>query len=154
MSSLLSLSMLLQFAAENIALFSGGLFSGAAIYISLTEHPPRTLLSVAEILALSRTNARRIRLVLTSLAVVTAIAALLAALLGSGRGWLVGGIAHAVAASLLLTQGARIVEALDELGAGPQYESLGRSLLQRQALHYSILSLAGLVAQGLFILKP
>ena len=154
MSNVLSVTMLLQYALENFALFSGGLFSGAAIYISLTEHPPRTLLSFSSILALYRTNAARIRAVLTTLAAVTALAAIVAAMLGSGIGWLVGGAIHAAAVVFLLTNGARISEELDGLGTGPGSEAAGKKLLQRQAMHYSLLSLAGLVAQGLFILKP
>lgn len=154
MSNLVSVTMLLQYAAENFALFSGGLFSGAAIYISLTEHPPRTLLSLSSILALYRTNASRIRAVLTTLAAMTALAAILASALGAGIGWLVGGAIHAAAVVFLLTNGARISEELDDLGAGSEFEARGKRLLQRQALHYSILSLAGLIAQGLFILKP
>ena len=154
MSNMLSISMLLQYAAENIALFSGGLFSGAATYISLTEHPPRTLLTFIDILTLSRTNARRIRTVLLSLAMVTALAAILAAMLGSGRAWYAGGAAHALAVVLLLTQGTSLVRALEDLDTGPESESEGRRLLGRQAFHHSILSLAGLIAQGLFILKP
>lgn len=39
MIDILVLVVLLRYTGENIALFSGGLFTGATIYISLTERP-------------------------------------------------------------------------------------------------------------------
>lgn len=154
MGELLSVWLLLQYAAENIALFSGGLFAGAAIYISLTEQPPRTRLSLTDILALSRTNSRRTRVVLASLACIAGGAGVIAAALGASHAWLAGGVLHAAAVVLLLSQGVRITAELESLGSDREYESLGRRLLERQALHFSLLSLIGLAALALYILKP
>lgn len=154
MADLLSIFALLRYAAENVALFGGGLFAGAAIFISLTEQPPRTLLSLTDVLALSRINAKRMRAVLVSLASITALAAILASMLDGGRWWLAGGAIHVAAVVLMLTQGKSIARALEDLGTDPEFEASGKRLFERQALHFSLLSLAGLAAQGLFILKP
>ena len=82
------------------------------------------------------------------------LAAILASMMGAGIGWLVGGATHAAAVVFLQTNGTRISKDLDALGTGSEFEARGKGLLKRQALHFSILSLAGLIAQGLFILKP
>ena len=91
---------------------------------------------------------------LVSLALITALAAVLASILGGGRGWLIGGTIHFAALGLMLTQGKQIGRALEDLGTEPEFEASGKRLFERQALHFSLLSLAGLVAQGVFILKP
>lgn len=145
---------LLQYIGENIALFSGGLFTGATLYICLTERPPRTALSFPDLLALSRANAGVTTAFLAVFATVTALAALMAAFAGAGYWWLVGGLAHAAAVFVLVTKVRAIDRQLAELHGEREFEAEGHALLGRQTAYLSGLCLAGLFAQYLFIAKP
>lgn len=154
MANVQAFSMLLQYIGENIALFCGGLFSGATLYISLTERPPRTALGFAELLALSRANSGLTTGFLATLAAVTSVAGLVAAYSGAGGWWLAGSIAHAGAFAILLTKVRAIAKALGELHPERESEAEGQALLRRQTAYFSALCLAGLFAQYLFIARP
>jgi len=154
MANTQAIAMLLQYIGENIALFCGGLFSGATLYICLTERPPRTALTFADLLALSRANAGVTTAFLAVLAAVTALAALVASFSGAGIWWLAGGLAHVGAAILLLTKVRAIASELADLHAEREFEAEGHTLLDRQTRYFSGLCLAGLFAQYLFIAKP
>ena len=149
-----AISILLQYVGEHIALFSGGLFTGATLYICLTERPPRTALGLTDLLTLSRITARRTNAFLTVLAAVTAFAALLAAFSGAGIWWRIGGLAHLAAVILLLTKVQAIAKELEEPEADHNPRAAGRKLLKRQTAYFSALCLIGLAAQYLFIAKP
>jgi len=151
MTNLQELIFLLQYTAQNIAMFSGGLFAGAAIYISLTECPPRTSLTPDGLLALYRSIAKRTNGILTAFAAVTALTAIPAAVAGAGILWLAGGLTHAGIVAFLLTNAKGIETELDSLDA--RADSAGRSkrLIQRRSLQFGILSLAGMFAQYLFV---
>jgi hypothetical protein len=151
MSNLQDLIFLLQYTAQNIAMFSGGLFAGAAIYISLTECPPRTSLTPDGLLALYRSIAKRTNGILTTFAAATALTAIPAAIAGGGILWLVGGLTHAGIVAFLLTNAKGIETELDNLDA--RADSAGRSkrLIQQRSVQFGILSLAGLLAQYLFV---
>ena len=151
MASLPAIFVLVQYSGQNIALFSCGLFSGAAIYISLTECLPRTSLALVDLLALSRSVARRTDAVLATLATVTALTSIISSIAGAGIWWLVGGITHALIAGYLFAAVARVTTKLESLGTGPEYEVQGRDLMQRRGLQFAVLSLGGLFAQYLFI---
>lgn len=77
---------------ELVAILAAGLFAGAAIYISLVEHPARvqcgTELAVTEF----GPSYHRATVMQASLAFLGLIAALGAWLSGSGLGWLIGGV--------------------------------------------------------------
>jgi hypothetical protein len=154
MANVQAFTILLQHIGENIALFCGGLFSGATLYICLTERPPRTALGFAELLALSRANSGLTTGFLGVLAAVTALAALLAAFAGASAWWLAGGFAHAAALAVLLTKVRGIAAGLADLHPGEESEPRGQALLGRQTAYFSGLCLAGLFAQYLFITKP
>lgn len=147
-----SVLILVRYVAENLALFCGGLFSGAAIYICLTEQPPRTMLTFADLLALARSNGMRSCALLGALATLTALAAFLAWVVGAGPSWLIGAAAQFVALVLvvLISRGTREII---ELPGEPDFESHGRALLGRQSVYLSGLALLGLLAQYLFIVK-
>ncbi len=154
MANVQAISMLLQYIGENIALFCGGLFSGATLYICLTERPPRTALTFADLLALSRANARVTTAFLAALAAATALAALVASFAGAGIRWLAGGLAHVGALIVLLTKVRAIASQLADLRAEREFEAEGQALLRLQTAYFSGLCLAGLFAQYLFIAKP
>lgn len=151
MTNLPAVSILLQYTSQNLAVFCGGLFSGAAIYISLTECPPRSTLPLVDLLTLSRFTARRTNSMLAVLAAVAAITSIAASLAGAGTWWLVGGVTHSVMVIYLLTGVARTTIELENLDLGHQPEIRGKSLTQRRALQIAVLSLAGLLAQYFFI---
>jgi hypothetical protein len=151
MTNLSELLLLLQITGQNLALFSSGLFSGAAIYVSLTECPPRTALNRADLLALAHSVAGRTNTLLMSLAAVTTLMATLAAIAGGGRFWLIGGVIHALLLGYLLTDVRRAAIELETLDPHAGSDAEGDRLLQRRALQFGVLGLGGLVAQYLFI---
>ncbi|OGW38765.1 MAG: hypothetical protein A2010_04750 [Nitrospirae bacterium GWD2_57_9] len=77
---------------EFLAAMSAGLFSGAAIYINLVEHPARmscgTVVAVTEF----RPSYRRATVMQASLAAFGTLNAVVAWFLGAGLSWLIGGI--------------------------------------------------------------
>ena len=77
-------------AVEFIAVFACVIFTGAAVYITLVEHPAR--LSCATECAFSQwaPSYTRATVMQASLAVVATVAGLMAFLQGAGSGWLVG----------------------------------------------------------------
>ncbi|MBS0338263.1 MAG: hypothetical protein JSS40_15940, partial [Proteobacteria bacterium] len=132
MANVQAIGMLLQYIGENIALFCGGLFAGATLYICLTERPPRTALSFADLLALSRANSGRTTAFLAVLAAVTSVTALVAALTGAGILWLAGGLMHAACFIVLLTYVRAIARQLADLHGEKEFEAEGHALLGRQ----------------------
>ena len=75
-----------------VAALAGGVFAGAAIYISLVEHPARLACGTAIALTEFRPSYRRAAVMQASLAAVGALAALLAWWSSARPGWLVGGL--------------------------------------------------------------
>jgi hypothetical protein len=78
--------------APLIALLSAALFAGAALYISLVEHPARLRLGDAALLAQWQPSYRRALPIQAGLAVVGGAAGLAAFALGGGAAWLAGGL--------------------------------------------------------------
>jgi len=80
------------FAMEFVATFCTGLFAGAALYISLVEHPARmecgTTLAVTEF----GPSYRRATVMQASLAIVGFLAAMVSFAFASNYAWLLGGI--------------------------------------------------------------
>ena len=151
MTNLQEAIFLLQYTAQNVSMFSGGLFAGAAIYISLTECPPRTSLTPDGLLALYRSIAKRTNGILTTFAAVTALSAIPAAIAGAGILWLVGGLTHAGIVAFLVTNAKGIERELDFFDARADFAGRSKHLIERRALQFGVLSLAGLFAQYLFV---
>lgn len=143
---------ILAYVCQSVALFSGGLFAGAAVYISLTECPPRTSLTLDGLLALYRSIARRTNALLAALAAVTSVAAAFASIMGAGMWWLAGAVVHGVLAAYLLTEVRGIATELEHLDAGPEFRARGKSLMHRRSLQFGMLGLGGLLAQYLFLM--
>jgi hypothetical protein len=82
----------MQALAKFLAVLCCGLFAGAAVYITLVEHPARmecgTELAVTEF----RPSYRRAAVMQASLAALGFVASIAAGLAESNRGWLLGGI--------------------------------------------------------------
>ena len=77
---------------ELIATLCAALFTGAAIYINLVEHPARMSLGTAVALAEWKPSYRRATVMQASLAIAGLLSALGAWAVGAGRAWLVGGL--------------------------------------------------------------
>lgn len=77
---------------EAAAIVAAGLFTGAAVYISLVEHPAR--MECGTLLAATQwaPSYRRATLMQVSLALLGSAAGLLAWWQGSGVGWLIGAL--------------------------------------------------------------
>ena len=75
-----------------IATLCAAIFTGAAIYINLVEHPARMSLGTAVALAEWKPSYRRATVMQASLAIAGVVAALGAWAVGAGRAWLVGGL--------------------------------------------------------------
>jgi hypothetical protein len=142
--------LLLHFIGQNIALFCGGLFSGAAVYVSLTECPPRTALQLRELMLLAHAIGARTNAMLLSLSAVTAVSALMAAIAGGGRIWMVGGLIHLATTVFLLTNVRNVTRRLESLRPD-ENEDVGEKLMQVRAGQIAILGICGLAAQYQFI---
>jgi len=75
------------------ALIAAALFAGAALYISLVEHPARLLLGDAPLLAQWQPSYKRALPIQSGLAIVGGVSGLLAWHLSSEWQWLVGSVA-------------------------------------------------------------
>lgn len=78
--------------AQSLALFCTAIFAGAAIYISLVEHPARMSLDTRSAAAQWAPSYRRATLMQAPLAVLGFIAGLAAWILSGGAAWLIAAI--------------------------------------------------------------
>jgi len=75
-----------------VATLAAGLFAGAAVYISLVEHPARVSCGFEVALREFRPSYRRAAVMQVTLAIVGTVAALARFAGGGHPGWLVGGL--------------------------------------------------------------
>jgi hypothetical protein len=80
------------FAVEFVATFCTGLFAGAALYITVVEHPARMECGTALAATEFGPSYRRATVMQASLAIVSFIAAITSLALTSNYAWLLGGI--------------------------------------------------------------
>lgn len=137
--------------AELIAVFCAGIFAGAATYVSLVEHPAR--MQTGPLLAVTEfgPSYKRGAMMQGLLAAIGFVSSLVAWLMGSGTGWLAGGIClGAVIPFTLLvifpTNRKLLDPSLDK--NSPQAQSL---LIQWGRLH-AVRSVLSLVSFLLFLL--
>ena len=76
----------------NLATLTTALFTGAAVYISLVEHPARLLCPTAHAVEQWRPSYKRATLMQAPLAVAGSLLAVAAWLLGAGPVWLLAGL--------------------------------------------------------------
>ena len=144
--------LLVQFASQNIALFCCALFTGAATYVSLVEHPTmveggRELTGTYTLLAQPRPVFFQ-----TSFAIMGSLAGISAGVTGSAAWWLAGGVVLGIAALLhlfvVMPETHRLIEA-SESGDPKVRESVS---LGRLAGLHAMQSLAGLASLFTFIM--
>ena len=78
--------------SQFVATVSAGLFAGAALYITLVEHPVRSLLDTRAAATQWAPSYQRATWMQAPLAVVGLVSGVAACLLGGGLGWLVGAL--------------------------------------------------------------
>ena len=77
---------------QTLATLSAGLFAGAALYISLVEHPVRTILETQTAATQWAPSYKRATWMQAPLAIVGLLAGALACFFDGGVGWLIGAI--------------------------------------------------------------
>jgi len=77
---------------EFIAILSAGLFSGAAIYINLVEHPARMSCGIPLAITEFAPSYKRATIMQALLAAISFLSSLIAWFMHSGIYWLIGGI--------------------------------------------------------------
>ena len=77
---------------QTLATLSTGLFAGAAIYISLVEHPVRTILDTQAAATQWAPSYKRATWMQAPLAIVGLLTGALACFLGGGVGWFIGAL--------------------------------------------------------------
>ena len=75
-----------------LALLATALFAGAAVYITVVEHPARMLCPTPWAVAQWRPSYKRATVMQASLAVIGSLAAISAWLAGAGLAWLIAGL--------------------------------------------------------------
>lgn len=77
---------------QTLAIISTGIFAGAALYISLVEHPVRTILETHAAATQWAPSYKRATWMQAPLAIVGLLAGATAFLFGGGLGWLAGAL--------------------------------------------------------------
>ena len=135
---------------ELLATLAAGLFSGAAIYINLVEHPARRQCGTALAVTQFAPSYHRAAVTQASLAIVGSVSAVAAWLMGSGLSWLTGGLLLAAVVPFTLivifpTNKQLLDPALDKDSL------LAGQLLTRWGRLHAVRSLLSLVAFLLFL---
>jgi hypothetical protein len=134
-----------------LAALATALFTGAAVYISLVEHPVRMNCSTEIAVTQWRPSYHRATRMQASLAVIGTVLAVCACLEGDGRVWLLSGaILGAVIPFTLL-----IMWPINQRLEDPQLDISSRearNLLVRWGKLHAVRSLLGLLALGLMLL--
>ena len=144
--------LLLQFASQNIALFCCALFTGAATYVSLVEHPAMDEGGAKLAGAYLLTTHPRPVIVQASFGVVGSLAGIVAGLAGGGLWWSAGGIVLAGAMLFQLSVVMRVTRGLLDFDPRGDPEAARRLFAKLAKLH-AVLSLAGLTSLFMFITK-
>ena len=137
---------------EALALLACGTFFGAAVYISIVQHPAALEAGVATAARFFPPMYRRAAAMQVSLALVGTGAALAAWADGSGRGWLVGAVLLVAVVPYTLIA---IKPINDQLlsAAGDVDESETQSLLHRWGRQHAVRSALSGVAFLLFLVQ-
>ena len=135
---------------EQLATLSAALFTGAAVYINVVEHPARMSLGPVLALAEWRPAYQRATLMQAPLAIVGLLASVGAWATGGPRGWLIGGLLlGAVVPFTLIVTFPTNKRLLDPaVGRDPD---LARRLLDRWNRLHAVRTLLSLAALLLFL---
>ena len=137
----------------NFATLATALFTGAAVYISLVEHPARLLCPTAHAVEQWRPSYKRATVMQASLAVAGPLLALAAWLIGAGLVWLLAGLLLGSVVPFTLIVMWPTNKQLEDPGLDTASE-LARSLLVRWGRLHAIRSALSLVALILMLFTP
>jgi hypothetical protein len=141
---------LVRLLCEGGALLSGTLFAGAAVYISLVEHPARLACSTELATTVFGPSYRRATAMQASLAAVSAVAGAGAWALGSGWTWAAGAglmtLVIAYTLVVILPTNRRLLDPRLVRGSRD-----ARALLERWGRLHAARSIMALVAVGLYL---
>lgn len=134
---------------QTLAILSTGLFAGAAVYISLVEHPVRTILDTHAAATQWAPSYKRATWMQAPLAMVGLLTGALACFLGGGIGWLIGalliGAVVPVTFKLIMPTNHRLLEPGRDLNSTET-----RDLLDRWGRLHLIRSGLSIVAFAIF----
>jgi hypothetical protein len=136
-----------------LATLATALFTGAAVYISLVEHPARLLCPTAHAVEQWRPSYKRATVMQASLAVAGPLLALAAWLIGAGLVWLLAGLLLGSVVPFTLIVMWPTSKQLEDPGLDTTNE-LARSLLVRWGRLHAIRSALSLVALILMLFTP
>lgn len=138
--------------AQFLATLCGTLFTGAAVYINLVEHPARMGCGTEIALTVWAPSYRRATVVQVPLALASFLGGALAWWLGGGVMWLVGALVMVAVVPFTLIVIAPINHAL--LAPGRDAASVEtRTLLQRWGRLHAVRSGLGLIASAIFLAR-
>lgn len=141
---------LLRLLCEAGALLSGALFTGAAVYISLVEHPARLACSTELATTAFGPSFRRATSMQGSLAAVSGVSGVGAWALGAGWTWAAGaGLMALIIAYTLAAVRPTNRRLLDPRLARGSADA--RALLERWGRLHAVRSITALVALGLYL---
>jgi Domain of unknown function (DUF1772) len=141
---------MLDLVAETIALVVTGLFAGAAVYVSLVEHPARESLGPAVAIAEFRPSYRRAAIMQGSLAAIGGLAGVVRWVAAGGAGWLTGGLLLAAIIPYTLIVIMPTNKRLLDPTLDPS-STEATTLLCRWGRLHSVRALLGCVALGLLL---
>ena len=137
----------------NFATLATALFTGAAVYISLVEHPARLLCPTAHAVEQWRPSYQRATVMQASLAVAGSLLAIAAWLTGAGLVWLLAGLVLGSVVPFTLLVMWPTNKRLEDSGLDTTSE-LARSLLVRWGRLHAVRSGLSLVALVLMLFTP
>jgi Domain of unknown function (DUF1772) len=137
----------------NFATLATALFTGAAVYISLVEHPARLLCPTAHAVEQWRPSYKRATVMQASLALAGSLLALAAWLTGAGLVWLLAGLLLGSVVPFTLIVMWPTNKQLEDPGLDTTTE-VARSLLVRWGRLHNIRSGLSLVAVVLMLFTP
>ena len=129
----------------NFATLATALFTGAAVYISLVEHPARLQCPTAHAVEQWRPSYKRATVMQASLAVVGSLLAVAAWLLGAGLIWLLAGLVLGSVVPFTLVVMWPTNKQLEDPGLDTTSD-LARSLLVRWGRLHAVRSVLSLLA--------
>lgn len=134
-------------ASQFIAIFCCALFSGAAVYINLVEHPARMKCGTLLAATVFPISYQRATIMQVTLAIIGFIFAILAWLLSSNIGWLIGGVLLGLVIPFTLLFMMSINKKLTNIYLDKQSDSTRQLLLIWGKLHAirSVLSIVSLL---------
>ena len=137
-------------AAEFLAVLCAAIFAGAAVYVSLVEHPVRMTLDTRAAATQWAPSYRRATLMQAPLAVLSFIASCAAWLLGGGVAWIIAGLLIGVVVPFTLivikpTNNALLASGRDLASADT------RALLERWGKLHAVRSLLSVLATSIML---